>query len=300
MRKIDVAFLVILAGVFGIYLLVSELTPYWPPPVVTHQIAQMDASLQALWVRSNIFIGADQQSFLVSGAGSVFILGSDERRTPSKVIAYEAATGEQRWATREYIGTALLYQAGQLLVGGIGEVISFNPQDGSRIWTKSVPPGRSVYELYWIDNVLYADMGTRYHAMSPQTGEILHSVHGRDFEAEPPFWRNPPDGWETYLGGKIDLNRATGKAIWDAEENFISKVAINQARLFALTDDGQLLQIDLTTGITTRLVLFEPSPFIRQNEAGNQFHFYVSSDANYLFAYLGDSRQLFAFELLDE
>jgi len=297
MKKVKVTILVILAGVFLINLVVLLAAPYWSPRVVTHRIIQMDSSVQTLWVRNNIFIGEDQQSYLVSGDGRVYILGSDERKTPSKIMAFEAATGEQLWATRKYIGTALMYQNGYLFVGGIGEVISFHPREGTRMWSKRLPLGRSVYELYLIDDVLYADMGTRFYAMSPQTGEILQEVNGSDFEDEPPFWRNPPDGWETFLGGRISLHRAAGWVSWDAEETFISRVAINRSKLFALTEDGQLLQIDLTTGITTRLVVFEPTPFIRQNEVGNQFHFYVSSDTHYLFAYLGDSGQLFAFEL---
>jgi outer membrane protein assembly factor BamB len=297
MKKIKIAILLIIVGIFLINLIYLLSVPYWAMPVAVHDIAHVDTSLQELWRRNEIFIGEDQQSNLVAGDGKVFILGSDERKTVSKIMAFDAVTGALLWSTREYIGTALIFREGHLLVGGIGEVISFNPADGSRIWTKKLPLGRSVLRLYFIDEVVYADMGTRYFIMSPQTGEILREVHGSDFEDEPPFWLNPPNGWETFLGGRISLHRATGWVHWDAEENLISKAAFNQSKLFALTEDGQLLQIDLTTDITTRLVLFKPTPFMLQNERGNILNYYVSGDANYLFAYLGDSGQLFAFKL---
>jgi outer membrane protein assembly factor BamB len=106
---------------------------------------------------------------------------------------------------------------------------------------------------------------------------------------------------EGYGGSVYALDRATGMILWKTtEENIIGSIAlsINNGQVYALTRDGYLISIDTEVGNQKIMAEFSNIPFILNGEkqvGGYEVAFDDSTQM--LYVLLGDSRQLFAFQV---
>ncbi len=256
--------------------------------MVEHEIAYLHPSLENIWVLNNIFMRESSQTFLMASQDRVFIYGANTQTGSSQVIGYDLSNGRELWA-KKFDAMSLLYQSGYLIVGGVGDIYSLNPENGKTLWSKYLPPGKAI-SVYLIRDTLYARVFNRIYAISPQTGEFLN-------DGFTPPQRSTED-WAYYFDRAVVVDKQTKQITWDTERDVISNLTFDGANAYAVTEAGLLLQLTLNTEKINTLVEFEPNPFHTRTEENGLLSYYVYSNSDYLFVYLGDSSQLFAFKIL--
>lgn len=101
------------------------------------------------------------------------------------------------------------------------------------------------------------------------------------------------------MGSIYAIDRAKGNILWKTAGDVISNIGYSPSlhHIYYLTKQGKILSADVITGSESVLVEFTSTPFITISE-DNVGSYDVAFDdtTNMLYALLGDSRQLFAFE----
>jgi outer membrane protein assembly factor BamB len=100
------------------------------------------------------------------------------------------------------------------------------------------------------------------------------------------------------MGRIYGIDRASGATLWRTDENIISNIAYSptKATVYALSRDGQLLAINPISGEQSILAEFSSVPFILDGEVGG-YELAFDDTTQLLYVLLGDSRQLFAFQI---
>ncbi len=107
---------------------------------------------------------------------------------------------------------------------------------------------------------------------------------------------------ERGLGSIFAIGRHTGNILWKTERNVISNVVAKETTVYYLTWDGKLIGLDARTGEQESSITFKPNPFILNgpnNPVVGGYHVAVDEEEGVLYAVLGDSKQLFAFEIVE-
>ena len=84
---------------------------------------------------------------------------------------------------------------------------------------------------------------------------------------------------------------------WTSARPVVSNVVVatDEKEAFVLSAEGQLLQIDLSTGTATDIAKFADPPLLLNGErVVGGYELALDDDRGTLFVLLGDSRQLFA------
>jgi outer membrane protein assembly factor BamB len=108
------------------------------------------------------------------------------------------------------------------------------------------------------------------------------------------FLRNGAD----FSGTAYALDRTTGDLLWEIP-NIVGNLAYSSDKhfIYALRKDGILLTIDENTGKEAVIAKFSPGPFLFFDGVDAcAYQLVYDEEKNYLIVYLGDSRQLFAFQ----
>jgi outer membrane protein assembly factor BamB len=280
-------------GVLWINTLSSNDETYWVIPNANHS-----ASTPELWALSDIYMGEGLKPEMVAVEGKLILLGSDEITRRKGVIAFDGPTGNVIWRS-DFYGLSVVTVGARVIVGGFSRVLALNSENGQTLWETHVPANVGRVELR--DNLLYVVGGDPpTEILDPGTGNIVDQ-----FEEPFSFWQEPSLGSSLFRTGRgeeiIAIDAVSGLEIWRKEAKIISNLAITPSHLYALDLRGDLLRIDPLTGYSEIFVQFIPAPFNLQNEDnGVRYnYYYIAAEplANFLFVYLGDSAQLFAFEI---
>lgn len=102
------------------------------------------------------------------------------------------------------------------------------------------------------------------------------------------------------LGTALAVDRKTGDVLLSTEKNVISNVVYfpktNQAVM--LQENGVILAVDMSSGHQTQLVEFSSPPFVLNGDANvGGYELAFDEEQSILFVLLGDSRQLYAFQV---
>ena len=222
------------------------------------------------------------------------------------------------WQNKSPNGGSIIALQSEIIVGGVGEVIGFNTVKGQKAWYTSLPFSRSVTHMYAADdNILIDTVSSRYFVLETKSGEILQTIDYSDDNDKIPSWREIPLGayWQAPVyynhyfysrEGKnygyafaIDLDNST--VLWKTDDNVISNISVTPSYAYTLTEDGELLEIELMTGQQRVIVEFDAVPFnlTTTPSGGYVYSYYVAagSDERIIYVLLGDSAQLYAFQL---
>jgi outer membrane protein assembly factor BamB len=93
------------------------------------------------------------------------------------------------------------------------------------------------------------------------------------------------------------LDMSDGEKLWETDSNFRSNVILYGNQIIGLTNEGFLKSYNLENGESQFLVSFLPGDFTPKR--GDERQFVVEGDtaSKRVYVYLGDSLQLFAFEI---
>jgi len=284
---------IVLMGLSRLVKLFFVPNPKWPELSNVHEVVVTNPYIESLWVHPKLFSTGGEQSLLVAGNGMVFLLGSDDRYSKSKVIAFDEQSGEIKWSVNYPEGRRILLSSSSLYTGGVGKVIALDPSTGELVWETTLPLSRSVTVMLLHENILYIDtVSGRYHMLDAQTGEIIQTVNYSNTD-KMPLWREKVfDSAESGLVNDVLKRRG---------EQRISNIAKSEENLYVLTQNGNILQINSQTENEIFLASFDLTPFLSQNSKGNPYYFYIAvdDDNELLFIYLGDSGQMFALRIVE-
>ena len=177
---------------------------------------------------------------------------------------------------------------------------------------------RNVTNLLVRENILYVDaVSDNYFLFDTDTGNILKTIpYVVDKAPNPviPIWSNhhmnlqfvgnvgffqTPTDFPKDKGDITATDEVSGNQIWSSGLFYAAtRIAASPLGVFVLDSDGKLLRFGPTDGERNQVIQFGPASTLR-NEDEYTYGYYVAvdSDNRLLFVYLGDSAQLFAFQL---
>ena len=287
-------------------------------PVITSH----NSSVASLWVRTDYFIDSSDHTQMIALGNKLFIIGSASDKELPRLIALDMYSGNIIWQYGDANVNVLAISETILFVGQVGQVVALNPNNGTGVWSTSLPFTRSVTKLLVRDNMLYVDtVSGKHFVLDAETGKILQQiVYTIDNTPNPdiPIWSDQnmnlefvgnimyfqkQTGYPDYRGEIIAIDEFNRDQIWKSDSlSVITRIAASPLGIFVIDLEGRLLRFDLTEGTKDEVIQFTPPPnprYYPENEAAWVYGYYVAIDAEnqLLFVYLGDSAQLFAFRI---
>lgn len=237
----------------------------WSPPVASHQ-----PSVAALWSLSDVYLESSLKPSIAAKDNRLIVLGSTNISLRASVIAFDERSGQLLWSVG-YPGYSMAIADSKVIVGGETRILALDIQNGNTIWNTYV--NAKVIEIMPQDEYLYVrgSSGGRNYLVNATNGDVVDTIE---------------------QGNRIgDYPSLPG-----IQGDIISNVAITQSFVYGLSKDGNLLRLSPETGQQETLTAFTGAPFV---EYEFDFSYYVAVDpkTNILFVYLGDSAQLYAFQL---
>jgi outer membrane protein assembly factor BamB len=293
--------------------------PGWKPAQTTHD-AILSGTLQMLWVRPEVFIEISWGDInLAASDDRVIILGSLDIGENSGVNALDVFNGDPVWKTDPIPPSTLFVNQNELYVGEAGggsRITSYDLDTGEVSWSRIFLISSGVESLIVYKNQLHAYIAPDMHkVLNTSNGKTVFSI----LPKSPPFIDSTICG-ETYqipvytddtiyyrtgkdieMGKVCALDITTGELRWKSDLNVVSNVIATDDEVFILVESGDLIALNPANGeeISTLKVSFSNKPFILYSpkvEVGGYFVAY-DTEKNILLTYLGDSRQLFAFQV---
>jgi len=169
-------------------------------------------------------------------------------------------------------------------------------------------------------SLIYATAENTSYLIRADTGEIIESQLTPDalrkLEPRLSTFTSPasisPDYFEMKVLSEDTVlmpngsvrDRQIGDVLWNkhnTSSSSVSNIDTTETTAYALTSDGQLVGYDLRTGEVVTLVQFDPRSFPSNDPERYAISYSVAVDKNLglIYAYLGDSKQLFAFKIVD-
>jgi outer membrane protein assembly factor BamB len=221
--------------------------------------------------------------------------------------------------------------------GGVPSLKRLNLSTGDVLWSQPLSGRGLLYIFVIGNEVQISTSPEWFSKLNAESGEVIENMKGREiFISTPkitvsPILMNELQAEKTDTGEliwRISLDRQlrmaplftedviylrsggtmgsayavkslTGDILWKTEDNIISNIAISPAKRLAyvLTRDGNLLGIDIDTGVITTLIEFSNGPFVLNGEdIVGGYELAYDQTTKSLLILLGDSRQLFAFK----
>lgn len=243
---------------------------------------------QLLWQREAISLwnlAATQDGLYVGDSGIT-----------ARISRHDLETGELEWR-RYFLGNSVL----SLIVEDDLVSTYFNPdlyrvlsgEDGRVIRRqKSETPiylstKKETYLRPYLNVLRAKKAGTRKVIWETEIyGDIL----------QPPIFARDQIFIRTGQGELYAIDRISGEIQWGMEEVFVSNIAVGQDAVYGVIKEGRLIGLDKQTGELIAFVEFSPAPFV-VGGGSRVDGYYIAFDpeTNVVFAFLGDSQQLFAF-----
>lgn len=289
--------------------------PNHSAPVITHR----NSSLTPLWVRTNYYMKSSDHIRMVALGNKLFTVGSASDKELSRLIALDARTGDIIWQYGDANVSVLTVSASKLFIGelGGGRVTALNPDTGAIEWSTNGRIG-NVTNVLVRENILYVDVvGENYILFDADTGNILQTIPyvvGKAPNPDIPIWSDHnmnlqfvgtmefiqyPTDFPMYKGEITATDEISGNQIWTSGSFYAAtRLAASPLGVFVLDSDGKLLRFNPTDGTKDQVIQFTPAPNLSNNDGWfYDYHIAIDSDSQLLFVYLGDSAQLFAFQL---
>jgi outer membrane protein assembly factor BamB len=145
--------------------------------------------------------------------------------------------------------------------------------------------------------------GKGMKAINTNTGNLLWEVElDRELTLAPVFTDNI-----IYLrtgrgvGSAYAIERSTGKILWKTDNTIISNLALSTKKdsVYVLNQSGELWKIDGSSGESEHIIEFTNTPFLINGpeEIVGGYELAYDNTENILYILLGDSRQLFAYQM---
>lgn len=275
----------------------------WPEPLTTHQVIENDSSLEELSSISNIFIEANQISVLSATKKMIFVIGSLSPIETVHLLALDSLDGSMIWSLHDH-PASLDVTSSALYVGSTSTVTSYDLDTGEINWSTWIPFTRNFSRIYVKDDFIYTFETTGHnYLINTKTGKVTQGSGNQEFFETNAIFTDRTKFLYYPLSNSVEaISRENGKILWQIESEVISNIVVNGGMVYFLTIGGKLVGVDPQTGEILETILFDPNPFTLYNPEElmtSGYYVAIDKDENLLYAYLGDSNQLFAFKILN-
>lgn len=308
-----------------------------PKPAYKHDVTDLNGatliwSLNNIYATQNDF-----EPMISASDGLLCILGDVVYPPKMGLSCIDSLTGKTNWQTTVGISTAILaVHDGIYVTYGSRPGIDKYDFTGKIIWSHSFT-GTGVLYIYSYGNQIQLFMHPeRFLVLDSDSGNIIDDLKGKEvifstaterFALSFGIDSMPKDlsqiNWHTEIrdtirlaplftdrfvfqrtgrvvGTLLAIDRTNGQVIWKTDNNVISNIITLQSRneIVFLTRDGKLLAVDQNNGSQTRLAEFSRPPFtLNGDDIVGGYELALDEKNKILFVLLGDSRQLFAFQI---
>jgi outer membrane protein assembly factor BamB len=274
---------------------------------------------------------------LTSGAGKVFVIGAMQANEDFRVHCLDGLDGHELWNTDSSSCDNLALGSDGLYLGcsGLTQVVKYD-FTGKVVWSTRLrgpgisymnPVDHQLQVLTSLDELIdlntsdgketvFSDNGIAIFHTSNVSYIKLHGLQAIDNITQTVLWQVELDDTleldpvfltdlillrtGVVMGSIYGIDRASGVVLWRTGENIISNIAFSptKSKVYALSQAGQLLAFDQDSGQQLVLAEFSSVPFILNGQelvGGYELGFDDSTQR--LYVLLGDSRQLFAFQV---
>jgi outer membrane protein assembly factor BamB len=292
--------------------------PIWKPTEKAHKVAD-DNFLKMLWARENIYIEDSVEVGLATSTDYLFFHGSTDINEPSRLNALNVLTGEPVWKSDVRVLSPIIADETGVYVEGIGtggNVTKYDPGSGDVLWARDFWDSGGVLHLIIYDDQLHV-------YLSPDKHKVLTVSDGKNMVSfspkSPPFfdlgicgtsYQTPiytddtiyyRENESVFVGEVCAVDISTGKLRWKSNLGVLSNVIASDDAVFVLIKSGDLLVLNPANGkkISELSVSFDNKPFVPYsvNTTSGNFFLAYNLKNDILLAYLGDSRQLYAFHI---
>lgn len=216
----------------------------------------------------------------------------------SELVAYDARTGKELWATELHAEYAEIIPAvlGDEIIVYYGDALIRIPRA-----TGDPAQSRPLGSLLW----LLPDLEIRTSpsgmiGIAPESAHALWLSPDAAFDlrdGQPPIPAGPQRLLVPSRGALCVLKLDTGRYSWCLERSFISNAAVGGTleRAFVLDDEFSLLSIDLATG-EYEVAASYPGGILPAG-TNSRYPYFVAASSSRLFVYFGDTLQMFSAEV---
>jgi outer membrane protein assembly factor BamB len=292
----------------------------WKPAEIFHNIVDTN-SFRVLWSRSNVYIADWVTLGLATSGEKVFILGSLDINESAKLVALDVFTGDPVWEAESKDMSKIFTSEDGIYVdedGRGGSVKKYDPATGKVLWFRQFWDSGGVLHMITYKEQLHVYLSPDKHkVLRPSNGETIVSI----FPDSPPFFDSGVCGisYQTpiytkdtiyyrsnpnlFKGDICAVDYFSGEMRWKSDLGVISNVVAKDDTALMLVESGDLLALNSSTGeeVSNLKISFDNKPFIlysTHTASGGYFLAYNTKN-NILIAYLGDSRQIFAFKVIE-
>lgn len=308
----------------------------FPQAHIIHSIDSLN-HLEPLWSQSDIYVGQNDFEPALSASSELVCFLGDTSFPPKNVIScIHPISREVVWQkfTGAPSGISVVNQETLVSYNGTKGIEKYNAK-GDVVWSRALTG--ILYTYLYENQVQLFMHPERFLVINFIDGTTIKDVRNVDIIFSTPtesFVKNlnleswsvdmSQINWSIEIGNKVRLapvitddfvffrtgqtigsiysvNRVTGEMLWQTNNsNIISNVVYlsQKKQILALTRDGKLISIDAQSGEQTIWGKFSKAPFVLNGEeivGGYELAYDEKSKVIYLL--LGDSRQLFAFQV---
>jgi outer membrane protein assembly factor BamB len=212
-----------------------------------------------------------------------------------RVSGFDLETGKQLWITRDLGGhTAYRFEPGVIdpvrLRSSASQYIDIDPRTGKVLSRKKFDEPLLTIRNEYVSISQVEDKGLV--GIDRSTGQQLWGYERLRVEYLPVF---VDDNVLAEHGSAIYrlfcFNAYTGETVWETEREYISNYAVSGKRVYAITQDGRLITLNLKNGQSIGEMKFGPEP----TGIGTK-KFWITINEPYVLVYLDDSQELIAFK----
>lgn len=292
----------------------------WEPASTFHNVVKAD-SYRMLWSRSNLYIADWVTLGMATSDEKVFIIGSSDINAGSRLMALDIFSGDIVWESEiKYMSKVYTIEGGVYVdeEGRGGSVKKYDPYTGDELWFRQFWDSGGVLHIISYNNKLHVYLAPDKHkTLDPSDRKTVFSLF-----SSPPFFDSRICGvsYQTpvYLkdiilyrsnpslikGEVCALDYFSGETQWKTNLGVISNIVAKEDAIFVLVESGDLLALNPSTGkvISELRISFDGSPFTLYGDRTTSGGYFLAYEAkqNILIVYLGDSRQIYAFEIIEK
>lgn len=244
----------------------------------------------------------------VNGSGEVAIGESfvyfPSRRDYGSIVAYDKRTGTQVWEQR----VDSLYVVDDLQVTALGLLVTTASHGSTRFHLLDIETGEK-WQTFQTDEEWQAFLSK--NGLTAYTVENHQVVIAQGQEN----WQTPVDfesipftspiqiirskdqilayGQSRTHAQLIALNRENGTILWQMSQDIKSNLAIDQGVLFFVTEDSELVAVDMQTGREEGSVAFSP---VAEQGSGHYTEVTIATERGKVFVHFASSGQIFYFD----
>ena len=220
----------------------------------------------------------------------------------ASVTRYDLETGSMRW------DTPLASARGSTYLTVLDDIVSVQTSASrDKFFILNANTGEIIKTIDGTANFLNSEgisfqratITNQLNAINTSTQELLWSVKLDYAFHLAPIFTESEIFIRTDIGGIYCLERKTGTIKWHTENIAISNLAVAKGLVYFLTRDGKLQGLDLVSGEAKYLAQFDTDRFVLNGEEHiGGYHVAYDPATKMVFAELGDSAQLFAFQIV--